>query len=141
MDKNEAEGVIRDTIEYADKEIKKNKKKTAIVITAVIILTVLVAAASLIIVLNRPAGKSADMNVVREYSQNEDGAWECEGNVYKYRLEITGRMPNAVKDSVFVYLSNSEDVTFEQAWKAAGFSSNLEDYFDPSETILVETSK
>ena len=23
-----------------------------------------------------------------------------------------------------------EDITFEQAWKAAGFSSNMDDYFD-----------
>ena len=27
MDRNEAESVIRDTIEFANKEIKKNKKK------------------------------------------------------------------------------------------------------------------
>ena len=28
------------------------------------------------------------------------------------------------------FLSNIENITFDQAWKAAGFSSNMDDYFD-----------
>ena len=67
-----------------------------------------------------------------------DGTWQADGHSYKYRLEITGRMSNAVKDSTFVYLSNIEEISFEQAWKAAGLSSNSEDYFDPEEAVLVE---
>ena len=39
-------------------------------------------------------------------------------------------MNNAEKDSTFIFLSNIENITFDQAWKAAGFSSNMEDYFD-----------
>ena len=73
-----------------------------------------------------------------KYYEMSDGTWQADGHSYKYRLEITGRMNNAVKDSTFVYLSNIEEISFEQAWKAAGLSSNLDDYFDPEEAVLVE---
>ena len=67
-----------------------------------------------------------------------DGTWQCDGHIYKYRLEISGRLSNAVKDSTYIYLSNIEDITFEQAWKASGLSSNMDDYFDIDEAVLVE---
>lgn len=73
-----------------------------------------------------------------DYSENPDGTFEADGITYKYKLVISGRMPNASKDSFFVYLSNLENITFEQAWKAAGFSSNLDDYFDGKDAVLVE---
>jgi len=66
---------------------------------------------------------------VKHYEMS-DGTWKTDEYTYKYRLEINGRMSGAVKDSRFIFLSNTEDITFEQAWKAAGFSSNMEDYFD-----------
>lgn len=72
------------------------------------------------------------------YYKNTDGTWQVDGKSYKYRLEISGRMPNAVADSTLVYLSNLETITFEHAWKAAGLSSNLDDYFDVEEAVLVE---
>lgn len=72
------------------------------------------------------------------YSELSDGTWECEGNHYRYKLEITGRMPNATADSTFVYLSNLENISFEQAWKAAGFSSDTTDYFETKDAVLVE---
>ena len=72
------------------------------------------------------------------YTHMEDGTWMCNGYTYKYRLEINGRMPNAAKDTSFVYLSNIEEISFEQAYKAAGVSSNSEDYFSPEEAVLVE---
>lgn len=59
-----------------------------------------------------------------------DGTWKTDDYTYQYRLEITGRMNNAEKDSTFIFLSNIENITFDQAWKAAGFSSNMDDYFD-----------
>ena len=67
--------------------------------------------------------------LVKHYEMS-DGTWKTDDHTYQYRLEITGIMNNAVKDSTFVFLSNIEDITFEQAWKAAGFSSNMDDYFD-----------
>ena len=67
-----------------------------------------------------------------------DGTWECDGHTYKYRLEIKGTMPDAAVSSTFVYLSNLETITFEQAWNAAGLSSNSEAYFSVEDAVLVE---
>ena len=72
------------------------------------------------------------------YYELSDGTWQADGEVYLYRLEITGRMPNAAVDSTFVYLSNLEDISFDRAWKAAGLSSLSTDYFAPGEAILVD---
>ena len=47
-------------------------------------------------------------------------------------------MHNAAMNSTFVYLSNIENISFDQAWKAAGFSSNTEDYFSPDAAVLVD---
>ena len=65
---------------------------------------------------------------MKTYSEMSDGTWQCDGHIYKYRLEISGRLSNAVKDSTYIYLSNIEDITFEQAWKASGLSSNMDDF-------------
>lgn len=46
-------------------------------------------------------------------------------------------MNNAAKDSTFVFLSNIEEITFDQAWKASGFSSNMDDYFDVKDAKFV----
>lgn len=88
---------------------------------------------------SRP-GNTADVieGNVKVYSEMPDGTWQAEGRTYKYRLELSGRMPNAAADITFIYLSNEENITFEQAWKAAGFSSNTEDYFSPDDAMLVE---
>lgn len=75
---------------------------------------------------------------LQAYREMSDGTWECDGHSYKYRLEISGTMNNAAKSSTFVYLSNLESITFEQAWRAAGFSSNTEDYFSVEEAVLVD---
>ena len=72
------------------------------------------------------------------YYEMDDGTWTCNGHTYKYRLEISGRMPNAAKDSSFVYLSNIEEISFERAYLAAGISSQMDDYFTPEEAVLVE---
>ena len=72
------------------------------------------------------------------YREMSDCTWECEGYTYKYKLEISGRMHNATTDSTFIYLSNMENITFDQAWKAAGLSSNLDDYFAVEDAVLVD---
>ena len=74
----------------------------------------------------------------RTYYQNTDGTYQYNGYIYKYRLVITGRMPNAVADTTYVYLSNMKDISFEQAMWASGLSSSLEAYFSPEEAVLVE---
>ena len=88
------------------------------------------------------AKKAAVKNTIKgnmkTYCEMTDGTWMCDELSYKYRLEINGRMPNAAVDSSFVYLSNIKEITFEQAYKAAGISSNSDDYFSPEEAVLVE---
>jgi len=75
---------------------------------------------------------------VRTYSEMSDGSWLSGDYSYKWRLEITGRAPNAAKDTTYVYLSNVEDISFEKAMMASGLSSNTESYFLPNEALLVE---
>ena len=75
---------------------------------------------------------------MKKYYEMNDGSWMCDDCSYEYRLEISGRMPNAAVDTTFVFLSNIPDISFEQAYKAAGISSNSEDYFKPEEAVLVE---
>ena len=72
------------------------------------------------------------------YHKMSNGTWRYNGNLYKYKLEVTGRMPNAVMDSTFVYLSNIEDIPFERAYLAAGLSSSTTDYFSVEEAVLVD---
>lgn len=72
-----------------------------------------------------------------EYYEMSDGTWRTDTHTYKYRLEITGRMHGAFKDTTFVFLSNLENITFEQAWKAGGLSSNMDDYFKEKDAIFV----
>lgn len=72
-----------------------------------------------------------------KYYELNDGTWKTDKYHYKYRLELEGRMPNAARDSKFVILSNTKDITFKQAYLAFGVSSNTEDYFEENESIIV----
>ena len=98
----------------------------------------------LVITLSGCAKNAAVKNTIegnmKTYYEMTDGTWRCDDHLYKYRLEINGRIPNAAVDSSFVYLSNIEEITFDQAYKAAGISSNSDDYFSPEEAVLVEMS-
>ncbi len=80
--------------------------------------------------------KGEFVNMVKHYKMS-DGTWKTDNHTYKYRLEISGRMNAAAKDSTFVFLSNIEDITFDQAWKASGFSSNMDDYFKEEDAKFV----
>lgn len=72
-----------------------------------------------------------------EYHELIDGTFQCGDHNYKYRLTVTGRTENAVNDTTYTILSNIEDISFDQAWKASGLSSNTEDYFDEKDAIIV----
>lgn len=89
---------------------------------------------------NHPALKIVDTveTPLATYCEMSDGTFQCDGYTYQYCLRISGRMPNAVLDSTFVYLSNLEEIPFDRAWLAAGLSSYLNDYFSPEEAILVD---
>ena len=80
----------------------------------------------------------AEESSLKNYSELSNGTYSCDEHIYKYRFEISGRMPNAAKNSTFVYLSNLPEISFEQAWKASGLSSSLDDYFSEEDAILVE---
>ena len=90
------------------------------------------------------AKKAAVKNTIegnmKTYYEMTDGTWMCDDHLYKYRLEINGRMPNAAVDSSFVYLSNIDAISFDQAYMAAGVSSDSDDYFSPEKAVLVEMS-
>ena len=75
--------------------------------------------------------------VMVEHYEMSDGTWRTDEQTYQYRLEITGRMNNAEKDSTYVFLSNLEEITLDQAWKASGLSSNMDDYFDVEDAKFV----
>lgn len=75
---------------------------------------------------------------MKTYHEMNTGLWMCNDYTYLYCLEISGRMPNAAKDSTFVYLSNIEEISFERAYMAAGLSSNMDDYFSLEEAVLVD---
>ena len=98
---------------------------------------------SLILLLNvvgcaKKEENKAEEGSLKTYSELSNGTYSCDEHIYKYRFEISGRIPNAAKNSTFVYLSNKEDISFEQAWRAAGFSSLSTDYFSPEDAVLVD---
>ena len=78
-----------------------------------------------------------ELVTIVKYYEMSDGTWKTDDYTYQYRVEVTGRMNNAAKDSMYVFLSNTKDITFDQAWKASGLSSNIDDYFKEEETKLV----
>ena len=78
-----------------------------------------------------------ELVTMAKYYEMSDGTWKTDDYTYQYRLEVTGRMNNADKDSTFVFLSNIKDITFEQAWKASGLSSNMDDYFKEEDAKFV----
>lgn len=74
--------------------------------------------------------------ITKLHYKTEEG-WFSEGNCYQYRLEISGKLSNAAKNTTYIVLSNTKDITFDQVWKASGLSSNTADYFDPKDAIIV----
>lgn len=74
----------------------------------------------------------------KTYYEMADGTWLCDSISYKYRLEIKGRLNNSARDSVYVYLSNRSEISFGEAWKASGLSSDINDYFSVEDAVLVD---
>ena len=72
------------------------------------------------------------------YIKNADGTYTSDGYTYKYKLEISGKIPNSDVNSTFVYLSNIKNISFGQAWKSAGLGNNTDDYFAVKDAVLVE---
>lgn len=49
-----------------------------------------------------------------------------DGNEYKYKLELTGILPNASKESKYIVLTNDKTLTFDKVAKSI-YSSNSKD--------------
>jgi len=49
-----------------------------------------------------------------------------DGNEYKYKLELTGTLPNASKESKYIILTNDNTLTFEKVSKSI-YSGNSKD--------------
>ena len=73
------------------------------------------------------------------YYEMSDGTWKTDEHAYLYKYVITGRLNNAVKDITYTILSNMDNISFEQAWKASGLSSNSDDYFNAEDAVFVAT--
>ncbi|ORY37317.1 hypothetical protein LY90DRAFT_511248 [Neocallimastix californiae] len=68
----------------------------------------------------KPLVKNTIDDGFRTYYEMSDGTWRCDGVTYHYRLEILGRMANALKDSTFIYFSNTKEISFHRAVMASG---------------------
>ena len=75
--------------------------------------------------------------ITRTHCKTTDGKWYCLGFTYDYRIEVSGRMPNAAKNTSYIVLCNRTDITFEKAYLASGVSSSTADYFDPGVAVIV----
>lgn len=80
---------------------------------------------------------SDDFTVLVEYYEMSDGTWRTDKYSYEYRLVITGRDDTAVTDITYVFLSNLEEISFEQASNSI-LSSNASDFLNEEDAILVE---
>jgi hypothetical protein len=68
--------------------------------------------------------------VLVSFSQAKStGYTDPQGNKYKYKLELTGTMPNAKKESTFIILTSDADLTFDRVSKSL-YSSSSSDWLD-----------
>lgn len=49
------------------------------------------------------AFENDELVIMVKHYEMSDGTWKTDDYTYQYRLEITGRMNNAVKDSTFIF--------------------------------------
>lgn len=68
---------------------------------------------------------------------SEKGNGKSQLKEYKYRLTLTGRSPNAAKDTTFVVLTDNPDLTFEDVAKSL-YSSNSEDWLENAVIVSIE---
>lgn len=81
--------------------------------------------------------KSENDGIIATYYEMNNGTWKCDDRTYQFRLELTGRMPNAESDSYYVVLTDNENLTFEDVSKSL-FGSLLEDSKIMESSIIVE---
>ncbi len=67
--------------------------------------------------------------VISIVSCSKEAYYSDTGKEYKYRIELSGRMPNAEIESNIVVYTNDKNLTFEKAMKSV-YSSNAADFLD-----------
>ena len=82
------------------------------------------------------------------YYQFYDGTWAVEfldaswdHFKYQYKLELTGTDATDGKETTYIVLSNREDITFAEAWKATGTDDPSAGGFDLADAIIVAVRK
>lgn len=75
--------------------------------------------------------------IMTPYVETILGGFMVANNTYIHRLEITGRLGGAAKNTTYLVLANRKDITFDEAWRASGLSSDTADYFDPKDAVIV----
>lgn len=80
---------------------------------------------------------SGDNAVMKTYYEMKDGTWKCDDTIYQFRLELTGRMPDAVKDSCYIVLTDDKSLSFETVSKSL-YSSLLKDGEAMKGSVIVE---
>lgn len=100
----------------------------------------------LISVMITGCGKSGVVNTYEEsekdgivvtYYEMEDGTWKCGEEFYDYRLELTGRMPNAERDGYYAVLTDNPELTYDEVAKSL-YSSQLIDSLVMEGSVIVE---
>lgn len=71
------------------------------------------------------------------YYEMSDGTFATDEHDYKYRLTVSGRLGGSAADVTYTILSNIKTISFEEAWKASGLSSDSADYFAPEDAVFV----
>ena len=81
--------------------------------------------------------ESGEYIITRTHHETLDGKWTADNREYEYRLQITGRMGGAAKNTTFIVLSNKRNIRFSETWPAFGYGSDTSAYFDPDEAVIV----
>lgn len=81
--------------------------------------------------------ESEEDGIMVTYYKMNDGTWKCEDKIYQYRLELTGRMSNAIRDTSFAVLTDNDNFTFEIVAKSI-YSSSIDDIQVMKNSIIVE---
>ena len=77
----------------------------------------------------------------KTYYKLSDGTYKYGYNTYKYRLEISGRSYGNDFDTVFIYLSNDEDISFQRAEINTGMLSSSSQYIPKYEAVFIDRYK
>jgi hypothetical protein len=78
-----------------------------------------------------------EMLTQKTYYELSNHSWRTDEGTYKYKLELSGELPNTNSRANFIVLANKEEIAFEEALAASGLSSSTQEYFKPEEAVIV----